>query len=203
MIGAEIPWWIAVPASLFLIMGGILAQRSPRQVIPWLALTCMAAIACLLLPSAYGGLLVLMLAYGVAAAVFDVAINDEATAIERASGRALMSGFHGMFSVGGMAGAASWSLVAEAGASPGQHLAGAAAVLGLLGCAASRFMLRQQRQISAYDVPCFLVGLFGLRSVELVDRVFQKLVYLGITVPAAVAAAHALAGNSSGSKKVL
>ncbi|MFJ1298741.1 monovalent cation/H(+) antiporter subunit G [Pseudomonadota bacterium AL_CKDN230030165-1A_HGKHYDSX7] len=25
MIGAEIPWWIAIPASLFLIMGGILA----------------------------------------------------------------------------------------------------------------------------------------------------------------------------------
>jgi predicted MFS family arabinose efflux permease len=136
-----------------LCAGGILAQRSPRQMIPWLALTCMAAIACLLLPSAYGGLLVLMLAYGVAAAVFDVAINDEATAIERASGRALMSGFHGMFSVGGMAGAASWSLVAEAGASPGQHLAGAAAVLGLLGCAASRFMLRQQRHGDPHGSP--------------------------------------------------
>ncbi|QJW83162.1 hypothetical protein HK414_01860 [Ramlibacter terrae] len=66
-----------------------------------MALVCVGAVGSLLLPSHYGVLLALMLAYGMAAAIFDVAINDEATEIERQSGRPLMSGFHGMFSWAG------------------------------------------------------------------------------------------------------
>jgi fucose permease len=50
-----------------------------------------------------------------------------------------------MFSLGGMAGAASWSLLAPTGMSPSTHLAGASAVLGVLALAASRFMLRRAR----------------------------------------------------------
>jgi predicted MFS family arabinose efflux permease len=126
--------------------GNVLARCSPRQVIPVLALACMAAIGSLLLPSSYGALLALMAAYGVAAAVFDVAMNDEAAALENEAKRALMSNFHGMFSLGGLAGSAAWSVLAAAGVSPMQHLAGAAATLGLLACVASRFMLRRQRQ---------------------------------------------------------
>ena len=84
-----------------------------------------------------------------AAALFDVAINDEATAIERLSGRHLMSGFHGMFSLGGMVGAAAWSALAPAGVTPTQHLLGATAVLGALALAATPFMLRQHRSAPA------------------------------------------------------
>ena len=80
---------------------------------------------------------------------FDVAINDEATAIERLSGRHLMSGFHGMFSLGGMVGAAAWSALAPAGVTPTQHLLGATAVLGALALAATPFMLRQHRSAPA------------------------------------------------------
>ena len=83
------------------------------------------------------------------AALFDVAINDEATAIERLSGRHLMSGFHGMFSLGGMVGAAAWSALAPAGVTPTQHLLGATAVLGALALAATPFMLRQHRSAPA------------------------------------------------------
>jgi predicted MFS family arabinose efflux permease len=125
--------------------GRVLARHAPRRVVPYMALVCVAAVGSLLLPSQYGLLLALMLAYGMAAALFDVAINDEATSIERLSGRALMSGFHGMFSLGGMVGAAAWSLLAPVGVSPTQHLLGATAVLGGLSLAATPFMLRQQR----------------------------------------------------------
>jgi fucose permease len=88
--------------------------------------------------------------------VFDVAINDEATAIERATGRPLMSGFHGMFSLGGMVGAAAWSVLAPLGVSPGAHLAGAAVALGLLAVVAGRFMLHQVREGAAGGAPLSL-----------------------------------------------
>jgi fucose permease len=107
----------------------------------------------LLAPSWYAVLLALMLAYGIAAALFDVAINDEATAIEREAQRPLMSGFHGMFSLGGLAGAGAWSVLARAGVSPMQHLAAAAGGLALLACAASPFMLRQVRHMEAGESP--------------------------------------------------
>ena len=126
--------------------GRILARRAPRQVVPFMAVLCVFAVGSLLLPARYGILLALMLVYGMAAAVFDVAINDEATAIERISGRPLMSGFHGMFSLGGMVGAAAWSLLAPLDVAPGEHLVGAAAALGALALFATPFMLRQERQ---------------------------------------------------------
>ncbi|MDB5948113.1 MAG: putative transporter [Ramlibacter sp.] len=142
--------------AALLYAGKVLARHSPRRIIPVLALVCTAAIGSLLLPGAYGWLLLLMLAYGMAAALFDVAINDEATVIERGAGRPLMSGFHCMFSLGGMAGAASWRLLSAAGVSPMQHLAGAAGALASLALAASAFMLRQDRAVAAGGSPLSL-----------------------------------------------
>ena len=124
--------------------GRVLARHAPRTVVPFMALVCVAAVGSLLLPSRYGALLALMLAYGMAAALFDVAINDEATAIERLSGRHLMSGFHGMFSLGGMVGAAAWSALAPAGVTPTQHLLGATAVLGALALAGLAWVRRRR-----------------------------------------------------------
>lgn len=136
--------------------GRVLARHAPRRVVPLMGLACVAAVGSLLLPSQYALLLALMLAYGMAAALFDVAINDEATSIEQACGRPLMSGFHGMFSLGGMAGAAAWSALAPLGVSPTGHLAGAAIVLGAVAAVASRFMLRQQREAQAGGTPLSL-----------------------------------------------
>jgi fucose permease len=151
-----------------LYAGKVLARHSPRRILPLLALVCTVAIGSLLLPSAYGLLLLLMLAYGTAAALFDVAINDEATVIEREAGRRLMSGFHGMFSLGGMAGAVAWTVLANAGASPTQHLAGAAGALLLVALVTSGFMLRQQRHgepggspLSIPRGPLLLLGLLA------------------------------------------
>lgn len=129
-----------------LYAGKVLARHAPRRVVPVVALIGTGAVAGLLAPSGYAWLLLLMLAYGIAAALFDVSINDEATAIERAAGRPMMSGFHGMFSLGGMAGAAGWSLLAAAGISPVRHLAGSAAALAVLAVGASAFMLRHVRE---------------------------------------------------------
>ncbi|MDB5958685.1 MFS transporter [Ramlibacter sp.] len=144
-------------AVLALLQAGrVLARHAPRRVVPVMAVICMAAIGSLLSTSHYALLLALMLVYGMAAAIFDVAINDEASAIEQQAGRPLMSGFHGMFSLGGMVGAAAWSVLAAAGVSATGHLAGAAVVLGSLALAASPFMLRQAREPHAEGAPLSL-----------------------------------------------
>jgi hypothetical protein len=64
--------------------GRVLARHAPRGVVPMMA--CCACAIGSLLALALRLLLALMLAYGMAAALFDVAINDEATAIEREAG---------------------------------------------------------------------------------------------------------------------
>jgi predicted MFS family arabinose efflux permease len=129
--------------------GKVFARHAPGRVAPLLAAVAAAAIGSLLLPSAYPVLLLLMLAYGVAGALFDVAINDEASAIERIAARPVMSGFHALFSLGGMAGAAAWSVLAPLGVSAALHLAGAAGVLALVAIVASVFMLPHERQAQA------------------------------------------------------
>ncbi|MES2185688.1 MAG: MFS transporter [Pseudomonadota bacterium] len=130
---------------VLLYAGRVLARHAPGRILPVLALVCTVAVGSLTLPAWYGLLLALMLAYGMAGALFDVAINDEASAIELQRGRPLMSGFHGMFSLGGMVGAANWSLLAPTGMTPTTHLLAASATLGGLALAASPFMLRQTR----------------------------------------------------------
>ena len=156
-----------VGAVLALLHAGrVLSSNSPRTVVPLTAVVSAAAVGSMLVPSHYGLLLVLMLAYGMAAAMFDVAINDEASQIERQTSQALMSGFHGVFSLGGMAGAAAWSVLAPAGILPSVHLAIAAITLGMLSLAASPFMLRQARHAqpgkAALSLPRGPLALLGV-----------------------------------------
>mgnify|MGYP000700458300 CR=1 FL=1 len=52
------------------------------------------------------GLVLPVFSFGVGTSLLDVALNSEAAELELLGGRAIMSNLHGMFSVGGMAGAA-------------------------------------------------------------------------------------------------
>ena len=54
----------------------------------------------------YAGLLGLLAIFGVVTSVFDVAINTEAAQLEAREARPLMSGMHGMFSLGALTGGA-------------------------------------------------------------------------------------------------
>ncbi|MDX7951480.1 MFS transporter [Lichenihabitans sp. Uapishka_5] len=56
--------------------------------------------------------------FGAAVGTVDVTVNVQAVIVEKASGRTLMSGFHGFFSLGGIAGAAMVSLALWSGLSP-------------------------------------------------------------------------------------
>lgn len=62
-------------------------------------------------------MVVVLLLLGASMGVVDVAMNIHAVLVERAQGRAMMSGFHGLWSVGAIAGAGMMSLLISAGAS--------------------------------------------------------------------------------------
>ena len=78
---------------------------------------------CLALPLlATAGSIPLLIAtlfvFGAGLGIVDSTVNLQAVIVERASGRNMMSGFHGMFSVGGIAGAAGVSALLALGLTP-------------------------------------------------------------------------------------
>jgi len=155
-----------VGALLALLQAGrVVGRHGPRAVVLATGVVCALCIAALLAFHLYFALLALMLVYGMASSLFDVAINAEASEIERLSGRALMSGFHGMFSLGGMAGAAAGGAVLAAGVGAQQHLLGAAlcglALIGA-GCTAMLRMDGVTSQGHPLSLPRGTLALIGL-----------------------------------------
>jgi len=97
-----------------------------------------SAVALVLLGSSpsYAWLLAATLFTGVAIGGLDVAMNTQATVIERAWGGPIMSGIHGWFSLGGLAGAAAGGALTEASTSF-QGVLSIAAALDLAAIAAA------------------------------------------------------------------
>lgn len=89
------------------------------------------------------GMALALLLFGAAMGMIDVAMNIQAVVVERASNRAMMSGFHGFFSVGGIAGAGGVSALLWLGLGPLQAtLIAVVAILALL-LIASKNLLRE------------------------------------------------------------
>jgi hypothetical protein len=117
---------------------GKLGARNTTVVAGWGF--CLALALSLVLP-AYLALLPLMVVFGASESVFDVAINAEGTTLETMSGRAVMSGFHGMFSLGAMGGAALTVGMLKAGVPAAAQLGGVAAIVAISIFVSSRGML--------------------------------------------------------------
>ena len=66
----------------------------------------------------FPALLVGVLLFGAGMGALDCAINIQAVLVEKASGKAMMSGFHGLFSVGGIAGAGGMTALLALGLTP-------------------------------------------------------------------------------------
>jgi predicted MFS family arabinose efflux permease len=100
-------------------LAGALSARLGCRVV----ITTSAVLLCLILPflataSSLPAIVVVLLAFGASIGSIDVAMNIQAIIVERASGRAMMSGFHGLYSLGGIAGSASMAALLGGGASP-------------------------------------------------------------------------------------
>ena len=110
---------VAVGAVLCLVFAGrLIAAHGHRRTCAVSALAMCAALA-LLLRFEHPALLgVLVVVFGACVGLFDVAINAEGSAIETAMGRKVMSQMHGLWSLGGMAGALAASAMTRVGWAP-------------------------------------------------------------------------------------
>lgn len=115
-------------------MVGILASRfGCRAVIVASTLALALVLPMLAVADTLPGMAISLALFGASVGAVDVAINIQAVMVEKDSGRNMMSGFHGLFSVGGIVGAGGMSLLLGAGVSPlTATLMFSALLLGLL-----------------------------------------------------------------------
>ncbi|WP_232265699.1 MFS transporter [Streptomyces pactum] len=132
----------AIGASVAMPLAGRISHRFGARV----ALRGLLALWCLslVLPPFAPGLVWLcgaLFVYGATAGMSDVAMNALGVEIEDRLGRPVMSGLHGMWSVGALVGSAAGTVAAHAGSDARLHLTVTAAVLTVLGVVACRWVL--------------------------------------------------------------
>jgi len=159
----------AIGAVLSLFVAGRVVGRLGARKSAALAAVVMSLMLGLVLEfSNVVALLPAMLLFGASMSLFDVAINTEGSELESLSGRAIMSNLHGMFSVGGMTGAALASYMLGAGVAPRLQLFGVCAGIALVAFIASRGMLEarptstEEEEKSHFAWPRGLLLIIGL-----------------------------------------
>ena len=100
------------------ITGWLCARHGTRPMILVSAMIMACTLPFLAYLVEYWALAVTLLIFGASIGTLDVAMNIHAAEVEKRSGRALMSGFHGMFSVGAICGAGFVTLLISYGVAP-------------------------------------------------------------------------------------
>ncbi|MEU6524806.1 MFS transporter [Streptomyces sp. NPDC046924] len=164
----------AIGASLAMPLAGRVSHRFGART----ALRGLIALwtLALVLPSVSPNLLTLCLAlfvYGATAGMSDVAMNALGVEVENRLERSIMSGLHGMWSVGALIGSAAGTLAAHLGTDARLHHALAAGVLTVAGVAAAGHVLDLQPAEDEAPPPRFalpprsalLIGAIGFCAV--------------------------------------
>lgn len=138
--------------SLF-VAGRIVGRIGARGAAALAAVTMSAVLATVLHYPDVAWLLPSMVAFGAAMSLFDVAINTEGSVLESLADRAVMSNLHGMFSVGGMTGAALAAYLLARAVPPGTQLLGVCAGTAIVAVVAATGMLRTHPGAVADDGP--------------------------------------------------
>ena len=125
------------------LAGGLAARFGCRRTILAAGTVICLCLPALMLAPSIPVLAAALAVFGASLGVLDVVMNLQAVIVERASGRAMMSGFHGMYSVGGIAGAGGVASALAVGASPLVAITGTAVLAALLLAAARGGLLAQ------------------------------------------------------------
>ena len=129
-----------VPAVL--AAGWVNARVESRRVTVVSALAFCAVLPLIALAPTGIVLALVLVLFGLGSGSLDVAMNTEGAAAEELYGRPIMSGFHGLFSIGGLAGAGLGGIVAGFGIAPLPHFLATALSLIILTLAVARWLPR-------------------------------------------------------------
>lgn len=159
LLGFGLGSTVAMPLA-----GGLVSRHGSRPMILAGGLGLAAMLPLLALVTSPWALAVTLIVFGAALGTIDVAMNVHATEVETAAGMPLMSGFHGMFSLGGLAGAGAGTALLSAGGTPFlAALAAAAVVLAAIGVALPRLLrTRPGHTDPMFAVPHGMVIVLGL-----------------------------------------
>ncbi len=137
------------------LAGALAARAGCRAAIVASTLLLCIALPLLATAASLPVLIAALLAFGAGVGALDVAMNLQALIVERAAQRAMMSGFHGLFSLGGVLGAAGVTALLGAGASPlrATLLVVVALLVGLVAAARGLLPRRPARAGPAFAVP--------------------------------------------------
>ncbi|WP_437291855.1 MFS transporter [Sorangium sp. So ce406] len=124
---------VAVGAILaFRAAGPLVARLGSRRVTRVSAMLLCAALPLPALAPSFAALVAALVLLGMSNGLMDVAMNAQAVEVERRHGRPILASVHGMFSLGGLIGAALGALAAGMAVSPAVHLLAVAAVLAVV-----------------------------------------------------------------------
>ncbi|XVV14371.1 MFS transporter [Actinoplanes sp. CA-131856] len=159
---------IAMPLS-----GRLVHRFDLRSLVRLLMLCWCAALLLPALPTSLWALCLCLIVYGAAAGVADVAMNAHAVLVEERYGRSVMSGFHGWWSIGGLAGSAVAVLATRAGLSAPTHFLITVAALAVVVLTASMWLIPHRPAADLEEPPAFAlptgrvltIGLIGLCAV--------------------------------------
>jgi MFS family permease len=152
--------------------GGFAAARlGPRRVVragmPVFAATLVVAA----LVGSLAALTATMVAFGIVAAMVDVSMNAEAVVVERAAERPLMSGFHGMWSLGLMGGALGGVVGAGLDTRPAIQFGAVAVVVAVSSAPLLARLPRRAARVAAaagsrdaWSLPLVVLGLIAFGS---------------------------------------
>jgi fucose permease len=146
--------------------GRIVGRHGARHMAMLSGVLCAGGLVALLMSQSYAVLLALMVIFGIGMSLLDVSINAAASELEGLRKRSLMSGFHGMFSLGGMVGAGVGSALLSHGVTPGTHLVVTSLASGVLVMLAGVVMLKtvagSSQEGHGLSLPRGVLGLLGV-----------------------------------------
>jgi predicted MFS family arabinose efflux permease len=159
---------LAMPAS-----GRLVHRHNLRSLTRILILVWCGALVLPALPTSLVLLCGVLVLYGAAAGLADVAMNAHAVEIEQRYGRPVMSSMHGCWSVGGLAGSAAAAVAVRVTPDARPHFLVAAATLALISVLATAWLLPHRSEPEMDAPPAFalpsrtvlLIGLIGLCAV--------------------------------------
>ncbi len=145
------------------LAGAVAARLGCRRVLIAATLLICAALPLLAVISSGPLLGATLLLFGAGVGCVDCVVNILAIIVERASGRPMMSGFHGCFSLGGMLGAGAVSTLLWLGASPLAAILCVVVVLAAVLAAAAPHLLSQASEAGgpAFAIPHGIVLFIG------------------------------------------
>lgn len=144
------------------VVGYISARRGARGMILLGGVGLVLCLPVLVMTGTTAVLALAILMFGASLGSIDVAMNVHAAEVERAEGRPMMSGFHAMWSVGGIIGAGGTTALLWGGVPPlGAALAAAAAAAAALAVAAPRLLRARAGEPPVLALPRGLVLLLA------------------------------------------